>query len=260
MKKLTQIRKKFEQERAQIIAEMEKDEVELGELRAMYEGQLRLIRSVTGHAKNQGAILNDTQGSQSQSVLESASHESLRNERIAKQVNRSRFMGLGTNPPKLTSESTHSLLNTYWSTFETKNSDYMKDEQIPPQIYTLIEEYRKKARTAKPGNDLAMMIDEFFGEVNEILKDSQLREIARIRNENNVTVTKLKRVIETLKMPARSQTACEMQAKSKGKGSLFIDNEAAIERRELITDLETTKKGSAAAKWRAIPQHIIFFC
>jgi hypothetical protein len=58
-------------------------------------------------------------------------------------------MGLGDNPPKLSSESDHSLLQTNWSTFETKNSDYIKDEQIPPQIYTLIEEYRSKARTSK---------------------------------------------------------------------------------------------------------------
>ena len=53
----------------------------------------------------------------------------------------------------------------------------------------------------KPGNDLAMLIDDFFGEANAILKDSQLREIARIRNENNVEVTKLKRIIDERYVP-----------------------------------------------------------
>jgi hypothetical protein len=57
---------------------------------------------------------------------------------------------------------------------------------VPPQIYSLIEKYREKARNVKPGNELAMLIDEFFGEANAVLKDSQLREIARIRNESNV--------------------------------------------------------------------------
>ena len=53
---------------------------------------------------------------------------------------------------------------------------------------------------------MAMLIDEFFVEANSILKDAQLREIARIRNENNVTVTKLRRVIDTLES-GRSKTA-----------------------------------------------------
>lgn len=88
------------------------------------------------------------------------------------------------------------MLVTNWSTFNDRNSDYIKDESIPPSIFTLIEEYRAKARSVKPGNDLALLIDDFFGEANAILKDSQLREIARIRNENNVEVTKLKRLID----------------------------------------------------------------
>lgn len=48
-----------------------------------------------------------------------------RSERIARQVNKSAFMGLGENPPKLASESQHSLLTTNWSTFQEKNSDYI---------------------------------------------------------------------------------------------------------------------------------------
>lgn len=40
------------------------------------------------------------------------------------------------------------------------------------------------------------MIDDFFGEAHAILKDQQLRELARMKNENAVEVSKLKRVIE----------------------------------------------------------------
>lgn len=87
-------------------------------------------------------------------------------------MKRSKFMGLGENPPQLASESTHQLLVTNLSTFDNRNSDYIKDESIPPQIFTLIEAYRAKARSVKPGNDLALLIDDFFGEANAILKDS----------------------------------------------------------------------------------------
>lgn len=38
-------------------------------------------------------------------MLEGVSQEVSRNERIAKQISRSKFMGLGENPPKLASES-----------------------------------------------------------------------------------------------------------------------------------------------------------
>lgn len=102
-------------------------------------------------------------------------------------------MSLGENPPKLASESTHSLLKTQWSTFSEKNNDYIKDESIPPSCFTLIEQFREKARTMKPGTDLAILVDDFFGQVHDALKDAHLREIARISNEHRVEVSRLKR-------------------------------------------------------------------
>jgi hypothetical protein len=54
---------------------------------------------MSGHAKNHAALL--TQGADTVNV------ESARNERIAKQIKRSKFMGLGENPPQLISESSH---------------------------------------------------------------------------------------------------------------------------------------------------------
>ena len=142
-------------------------------------------------------------------------------------------MGLGENPPNLASESQHSLLTTNWSTFSDKNSDYLSDQSIPPAIYTLIEQYRDRARTVRPGNELALLIDDFFGEANAVLKDSQLREIARIRNENNVTVTKLKRVIE-----GKDQYNKENSSKSQKNNQIFVDNEEVLERRHLLQRLD----------------------
>ena len=38
---------------------MKQMENEMTELRATYEGQVRLIKNVTGHGKNQAALLNE---------------------------------------------------------------------------------------------------------------------------------------------------------------------------------------------------------
>ena len=67
-------------------------------------------------------------------------------------------------------------------------------------MYALIETYRNKARTVRPGNQLALLIDDFFGEAHAVLKDAHLRELARMKNENAVEVTKLKKVIEKGKL------------------------------------------------------------
>lgn len=40
---------------------------------------------------------------------------------------------------------------------------------------------------------MAMLIDDFFGEAHGIMKDSHLKEIARIRNESSVEIAKLKK-------------------------------------------------------------------
>jgi len=95
-------------------------------------------------------------------------------------------------PPQLDSQPTHPLLKTNWEQFSDKNRGLLTDDSIPPQVYTLVQQYREKARTQRPGNDLALLIDDFFGEAHQILKDTQLREIARVRNEGNVEVAKLK--------------------------------------------------------------------
>jgi predicted nucleic acid-binding Zn-ribbon protein len=59
MRKLALTKQKFQAEREHLLAEMSKQEVELREMRSTYDGQLRLIQNLTGHAKNQSALLND---------------------------------------------------------------------------------------------------------------------------------------------------------------------------------------------------------
>ena len=49
---------------------------------------------------------------------------------------------------------------------------------------------------SKKGQFNSLIIDDFFGDAQAILKDSHLKEIARIRNENNVEIMKLKKSLE----------------------------------------------------------------
>ena len=118
-------------------------------------------------------------------------------------------MGLGENPPKLFSEQDptqqppRSMAGPgqggvlgHNSVFHDKNQSYLTDDSVPSGIYALIDTYRIRARTARPGNQMSLIIDDFFGEAHAILKDAHLRELARMKNENAVEVAKLKRVIE----------------------------------------------------------------
>ena len=41
-----------------------------------------------------------------------------------------------------------------------------------------------------------MVIDDFFADVHRVLKDVQMREIARIRNEHSVEIMKLRKNLE----------------------------------------------------------------
>ena len=155
-------------------------------------------------------------------------------------------MPLGDNPPKLFSEQDPSQQRrlagpgqggVMAQTFGDKDQTYLTDDSVPSSIYALIDSYRQKARTAKPGDKLALLIDDFFGEAHAILKDAQLREIARLKNENAVEVTRLKAVIGRLSGSATSSrsnlgapdhhTAFKVQAS-------FADNEVERQRRELI--------------------------
>ena len=126
------------------------------------------------------------------------------------------------------------------SQFHDKDQSYLQDDSVPSGIYALIDTYRQKARTVRPGDQLALLIDDFFGEAHAILKDAHLRELARMKNENAVEVTKLKRVIEKQNlgqgygasvMAPDHHTAYKVQAS-------FADNEVERQRRLLIEENE----------------------
>lgn len=128
--------------------------------------------------------------------------------------------------------------------FHEKDQTYLTDDSIPSGIYALIDVYRDKARMSRPGDKLSLLIDDFFGEAHGILKDSHLREIARIKNENAVEVTKLKKTIE--QMGGRGLSAPTMKAKDHHTAfkvqASFADNEVERQRRLLIEENEKLKR------------------
>lgn len=100
-----------------------------------------------------------------------------------------------------------------------------------------------------PGNDLALLIDDFFGEANAILKDAQLREIARIRNENAVEVTKLKKaLLEKHSSNNYGSMAKENLNGNQAMASMLADNEVERQRRQLTEENESIKAQLRAAE------------
>ena len=111
-------------------------------------------------------------------------------------------------------------------------------------MYVLIDTYRLKAKSARPGDQLALLIDDFFAEAHAVLKDSHLREIARIRNENTVEIMKLKKVIEKQRAAGEEGKrlgAADHHVAHKVKAT-FADNEVERQRRLLIEENELLKK------------------
>jgi hypothetical protein len=72
------------------------------------------------------------------------------------------------------------------------------------------------------------------------MKDSHLREIARIRNENSVEIMRLKKVVAA-HLGAKDHHAA-YKAASKMQGTSFADNEVERQRRLLIEENGTLKK------------------
>lgn len=101
----------------------------------------------------------------------------------------------------------------------------MSDETIPAQIFPLIEEYRAKILELSNGRQqCVLVIDDFFGESHAILKDTHLKEIARIRNENNVEIMKLKKSLENRLLKegiTRSQVVGSFDGRAKENHSAF---------------------------------------
>ena len=207
-------KEKLTLERDYLVAELKTLDRTMKELKVKFDDQQRLLLSVCSHKKNPAAGLNYlnnemTQDGMSITNQEKAREESQRADRIARQMNRSSFMGLGENPPQLYSEQDPTQANRHGivagdnagsgGVFQNKDQSYLNDDSIPSGIFALIDVYRQKARETRVADKLALLVDDFFGEAHAILKDSHLREIARIKNENAVEVTRLKKTIEQMR-------------------------------------------------------------
>lgn len=147
-------------------------------------------------------------------------------------TNRSTFLHLGENKTKLVSESESSLLRrqrlagpAIMNDVQRKDQIYTSDETIPAQIFPLIEEYRAKILELSNGRQqCVLVIDDFFGESHAILKDTHLKEIARIRNENNVEIMKLKKSLENRLLKegiTRSQVIGSFDGRAKENHNAF---------------------------------------
>jgi hypothetical protein len=84
-----------------------------------------------------------------------------------------------------------------------------------------------------------MLIDDFFGEAHAIMKDSHLKEIARIRNENSVEIAKLKKIVSSQSGNGSSRQATKenhgafKKANNAMGGTSFDDNAVEQDRRKL---------------------------
>ena len=135
---------------------------------------------------------------------------------------------------------------------QRKDQGYINDESVPAQIFPLIESYRTKVMQISNGREQSgLIIDDFFGDAHTIMKDTHLKEIARIRNENNVEIMKLKKSLEQRMIKegfTRKQVDGSFEGKAKDNLSafqqkdLFADNEAERQRRLLNEENEILKK------------------
>ena len=197
-------REKYRQQNEFLAKDLKQMENEFAVQKRKIEEQQRLIDSLCVTAKVPNQNLMQVSGGNRDVMMQKASEEAQKNERIAMGTNRSTFLHLGENKTKLVSESESSLLQRKRLAGaavvqDTKRKDqiYVSDETIPAQVFPLIEEYRAKILDLSAGKQqCVLVIDDFFGEAHAILKDTHLKEIARIRNENNVEVMKLKKSLE----------------------------------------------------------------
>jgi hypothetical protein len=135
---------------------------------------------------------------------------------------------------------------------QRKDGQYIADESVPAQIFPLIESYRAKVMEISNGREqCGLLIDDFFGDAHTILKDTHLKEIARIRNENNVEIMKLKKNLEQRLLKegmTRSQVSGSFNNKAKENHNaynvkdVFADNEAERQRRMLNEENQILKK------------------
>ncbi|CDW91378.1 UNKNOWN [Stylonychia lemnae] len=263
MKLLTVSREQNRQQKETLQEQLKLRDGELDKLRKKVEEQNRLMDSMCMAQKNIG----DYAGLEDQGeYMERAREDIERADRIARQTNKSSFMGLGDKQPRLISEehlisATQSQLsggiprnveNPYRAMVDDQ---YLNDDSIPAEIFNLIQVFRDRLQRSKSHQTQSLVLDDFFAEVHKIMKDQQMREFARIRNEHSVEITKMRKNLES---KLRNEPANRSKSKadtSAGKGlqskenfqafkgsEKFIENEIERQRRALYEENEILKK------------------
>lgn len=103
-------REKLTIERDYLMNELRTLNGKMHDLQGKYNDQARLLSSVVSHTKNPATrdnsqnYLNASMTGGEGGPENMSAEESMRADRIARQMNRSSFMGLGENPPRLMSE------------------------------------------------------------------------------------------------------------------------------------------------------------
>ena len=109
-KQLTVSREKFRQQNEFLAKDLKDMENEFAVQKRKIEEQQRLIDSLCVTAKVPNQNLMQVSGGNRDVMMQKASEEAQKNERIAMGTNRSTFLHLGENKTKLVSESESSLL------------------------------------------------------------------------------------------------------------------------------------------------------
>jgi len=244
-KSLTVTREKMRQQNDFLAKELKTMEYEFSLQKKKIEEQERLIDSLCVTKKVANPSFSRANGHDA--MMQHANEEAQKNERITQGTNRSTFLHLGEKKVQLVSERDHPLLQRskvpgVQTDAQRKNQQYISDESVPAQIFPLIENYRAKILEISNGREqCALIIDDFFGDAHSILKDTHLKEIARIRNENNVEIMKLKKNLEQRLLKEGLTKSQVVGSFDKAKENLnaynvkdvFADNEAERQRRML---------------------------
>lgn len=145
-----------------------------------------MTRLVDSMCVAQRSVANNVEGNSpadQAAALDKARDDIERADRIARSTNKSSFMALGEKQPKLISEDMQAKNygagqpggGTKTMSIDEKggmDDAYLRDETLPPEIFNIIQGYREKImKMTKGSQSAALLFDDFFGEMHQLLKD-----------------------------------------------------------------------------------------
>ena len=201
MKLLTVTREQFRQQKEALAEQLKERDTEAEQMRRRLVDMSRLVDSMCVAQRSNARNMEAPDAA----ALEKSRDDIERADRIAKSTNKSSFMSLGDKQPKLVSEEMQQKAygasqNGRAMSDEQRGNDtaYLNDDSLPPEIFNIIQTYRDKImKMTKGSQSAALLFDDFFGEMHALLKDTHMREIARIRNEHSVEIIKLRKTLDS---------------------------------------------------------------